>query len=372
MEVLYATNLDIAASASSRLQEVDPAQVCLELVGDWLGDRTDRVVPYYSLLADGECQLTPANGRQRDARWEHVAGADTWATRVERRDVATDGVEFITRLTVGDAPDGVTVRISMARESRATGLTPPTRPHWATATVGEHPTITRRAARPQDRRRPPRQARPRIIRTRLLARCSSSRPQPRHRARRPLAARSTEPTTPARSTPLMLTSPRSTRSALPCKSRLVAHGRSRHPWPSPAASSAPRRCGTDHAAPRLRSRDHPSSWDLPAADLTHPVRTRQQAQLRFGELGQRALGLLQERHISSLVQRCHGAVGVVLVVGEHQQARCPGLLDRRHQRGPLRLRLDDSLRKGVCVDRVDVRHAFSLRPYARRPGRPRC
>ena len=128
MEVLYVTNLDIAASASSQLQEIDPAQVCLELVGDWLGDRTDHVVPYYSLLADGESQLTPAHGRQRDARWEHVAGADTWATRVERRDVAPDGVEFITRLTVGDAPDGVTVRISMARESRATGLTPTTLP----------------------------------------------------------------------------------------------------------------------------------------------------------------------------------------------------------------------------------------------------
>ncbi|WP_454728189.1 hypothetical protein [Cellulosimicrobium protaetiae] len=124
MQVLYVVRFDIAA-AKDASDATDAAQVALDLLGQWIGGRTDPAVPAGDLVENGERELALAHGAQRRmALWEHVAGEDTWATRVERRDIAADGSEFVTRVTVGDGPTGASVRVSMARESGVAGLTP--------------------------------------------------------------------------------------------------------------------------------------------------------------------------------------------------------------------------------------------------------
>lgn len=124
MQVLYVAGFDVVA-AQHAPAETDAAQVAIDLLGRWIGGRTDPAVPAGDLLETGERELALAHGTQRrTATWEHVAGEETWATRVERRDVSGDGAEFITRVTIGDGPEGTSVRVSMARESSTTGLTP--------------------------------------------------------------------------------------------------------------------------------------------------------------------------------------------------------------------------------------------------------
>src|SRR3954465_6512573 len=74
-------------------------------------------------------------------------------------------------------------------------------PDRAAGTVGGHPTLARRAPRPQDRRRPPPRARPRIVRTRLLAGRPRPAPQPQQPARPPRASRPTKPQHPGGALP---------------------------------------------------------------------------------------------------------------------------------------------------------------------------
>lgn len=125
VQVLYVTNFDVAAAASAGSVDLDPAQICFELLGQWIGGRTEPAVPASMFLKDGEYELALAHDHQRRfATWDHLAGEDAWATRVERRDVGLDGSVFITRITVGNSQIGVTVRVSMAREVPDSGLTP--------------------------------------------------------------------------------------------------------------------------------------------------------------------------------------------------------------------------------------------------------
>lgn len=128
MQVLYVAGFEIAA-AEDAPAEPDPAAVLLELLGEWIGGQTDAPVPASELRASGERELSRAHGaNRRHAVWEHVRGEDQWATRVERRDVAMDGGVFITRVTIGDGPDGLSVRVSMARDVPNAGLTPTSPP----------------------------------------------------------------------------------------------------------------------------------------------------------------------------------------------------------------------------------------------------
>jgi flagellar motor protein MotB len=126
MQVLYVAGFDIAA-AEGAPPGTDPSQVVLDLLGQWIGGQSDPAINSAELLEDGNRELAQVvvhGALRRTAAWEHVSGEDAWATRVERRDVSVDGSEFITRVTVGDDEDGTSVRVSMAREVAAAGLTP--------------------------------------------------------------------------------------------------------------------------------------------------------------------------------------------------------------------------------------------------------
>lgn len=124
MQVLYVVGFDVAV-AKRAPEGTSPARVALELLSQWLGGPGESAVEAEDLLRNGDLELPLAHGSQRrSAAWEHVGGDSSWATRVERRDVAADGSEFVSRVTVGDGPAGTTVRVSMARESLAAGLTP--------------------------------------------------------------------------------------------------------------------------------------------------------------------------------------------------------------------------------------------------------
>jgi len=125
MQVLYVAGFEIAAAEGSP-PGTDPSQVVLDLLGQWIGGQSDLAVTSAELL-DGERELAQVGTHgalRRTAAWEHVSGESAWATRVERRDVNADGSEFITRVTVGDDETGTSVRVSMAREVAASGLTP--------------------------------------------------------------------------------------------------------------------------------------------------------------------------------------------------------------------------------------------------------
>jgi hypothetical protein len=127
MQVLYVIGLDIAPRIAGATAE-DVASICLEALGAWVGG-ADLPVPASALRGNGERELTLAHGlRRRYATWEHWSGSGGWATRVERRDIAYDGGEFTTRVTVGRAGNEVSMRVSMARELGGPGLTPPPPP----------------------------------------------------------------------------------------------------------------------------------------------------------------------------------------------------------------------------------------------------
>lgn len=129
MEILYVTSFEVDPSPDVTTEPAnvatDPADVCLEMLGTWIGGVTDPVVAPSLLRSDGSRELALAHGQvRRSAKWEHVEGDGHWATRVERRDEAADHSEFITRITVGGSGAHTTVRVSMAREVATAGLTP--------------------------------------------------------------------------------------------------------------------------------------------------------------------------------------------------------------------------------------------------------
>ncbi|NTW38298.1 MAG: hypothetical protein HGA44_00185 [Cellulomonadaceae bacterium] len=124
MQVLYVTEFTVAPAAAGVTTD-DAALICMELLGAWVGGRTDPPVPADELLQDGERDLTLAYGAtSRTAAWEHVRGDRAWATRLERRDVAADGSQFVTRVTIGIVEDVTHLRVSMAHQVESTGLTP--------------------------------------------------------------------------------------------------------------------------------------------------------------------------------------------------------------------------------------------------------
>ena len=124
MQVLYVTEFTVAPAAAGAAGE-DAVSICLDLLGAWVGGRTDPAVPADKLLQDGARDLALVYGAtSRTAVWEHVRGDRAWATRLERRDVAADGSQFVTRVTVGVVDDITHLRVSMARQVESTGLTP--------------------------------------------------------------------------------------------------------------------------------------------------------------------------------------------------------------------------------------------------------
>jgi len=161
MQVLYVTTFDVesaAASPDAQSTHADAADVCLELLGKWLGGTAGLPVDASQLRSDGDCALPPAYGKRRTAEWTHTGSENVWATRLERRDI-DDGTSeaFITRITVGKSPHGVDIRISLARELTGANLTPTApaelhQPSFVANLVGDRRLVVRADRQRQDGR----------------------------------------------------------------------------------------------------------------------------------------------------------------------------------------------------------------------------
>lgn len=127
VQVLYVTNFEVTAAGSNPDDAAET--LCLQHLGTWIGRPVDSAVPHEELLGSGHRNLMASYGSlQRSAEWERVGEGATWATRVEKRDIKEDASEFMTRVTVGSGPNGVTMRVSMARDLPDGGMTPTTAP----------------------------------------------------------------------------------------------------------------------------------------------------------------------------------------------------------------------------------------------------
>ncbi|MBG6184726.1 hypothetical protein IWX65_002704 [Arthrobacter sp. CAN_A214] len=124
MQVLYVANFDIELKEKER-DSREAALIVLEAVSSWILRTCKTQIGRDEFLVTGSRDLPDApGGNKRSVEWEHVAAGETWATRVERRDVSADDSVFVSRVTVGVQDERCTVRVSMAREVQTSGLTP--------------------------------------------------------------------------------------------------------------------------------------------------------------------------------------------------------------------------------------------------------
>ncbi|MFE3289408.1 hypothetical protein [Rhodococcus sp. NPDC059234] len=122
MQVLYVVEFDVRPRNAS----IDLYETTLGSIASWLtftsGQRIDRV----TLATRGRLEMRPnKSGSPRTAIWEATGTKDAKAIRVEIRDGSEEsGSAFVTRLTLGHIGTETTVRVSMARESSPTWLSP--------------------------------------------------------------------------------------------------------------------------------------------------------------------------------------------------------------------------------------------------------
>ncbi|MGW0042212.1 hypothetical protein [Rhodococcus sp. NPDC003348] len=122
MQVLYVVEFAVRPRDSA----VDLYSTALGSVASWLAFAAGHDVHQPLLEASGCLDLKPnKSGTPRTAIWDVIGTEDATAIRVEIRDENQEsGSVFVTRLTLGRVDTVTTVRVSMARESSPTWLSP--------------------------------------------------------------------------------------------------------------------------------------------------------------------------------------------------------------------------------------------------------
>lgn len=122
MQVLYVVEFDVRPRGSG----VDLYATALDSVASWLSFAAGHTVNPSELEASGCLALKPnRSGAPRTAIWDVIGAEDPRVIRVEIRDENQEsGSVFVTRLTLGQVNRETTVRVSMARESSPTWLSP--------------------------------------------------------------------------------------------------------------------------------------------------------------------------------------------------------------------------------------------------------
>jgi hypothetical protein len=122
MQVLYVVEFEVRPRDDS----VDPYAVTLASIVSWLALAAGQSVDQSAMDSSGRLDLRPnRSGAPRTAVWDVAGAEDSKAVRVEVRDESREsGPVFVTRLTLGQLDSGTTVRVSMARESSPTWLSP--------------------------------------------------------------------------------------------------------------------------------------------------------------------------------------------------------------------------------------------------------
>jgi len=123
VQVLYVVDFKV----EPRKPEIDAYMTVLDDISSWLSYGAGREVSSSELEITGSLALlpNPRSHAERAASWVVVSAVDVMVIRLEVRDTDanTDSV-FVTRLTLGTLDSKTTVRVSMARESSPTWLSP--------------------------------------------------------------------------------------------------------------------------------------------------------------------------------------------------------------------------------------------------------
>lgn len=123
MQVLYVVEFDVRP----KVPGADPYPAVMDDIAGWLSYTAGRTVPSSDFDTTGSITLppNPRSAAERSASWEVVQATDVKAIRLEVREVDSESdTEFVTRVTVGQIASKTTVRVSMARESSPTWLSP--------------------------------------------------------------------------------------------------------------------------------------------------------------------------------------------------------------------------------------------------------
>jgi len=123
MQVLYVVEFDVRPNAAG----VDPYAAVMDDLAGWLSYTAGRTVPSSDFDAHGKIPLppNPRSDAERSASWEVVQASDAKAIRLEVHEVdSASETGFVTRVTVGQIAEKTTIRVSMARESSPTWLSP--------------------------------------------------------------------------------------------------------------------------------------------------------------------------------------------------------------------------------------------------------
>lgn len=122
MQVLYVVEFQLRQNSEA----IDAYAATLSSIASWLTFAAETDVGPSSLETSGLLEMSPnMSGAPRTAVWEVVGTEEAEATRVEIRDEdQSSDAAFVTRLTLGKIAATTTVRVSMARETSPTWLSP--------------------------------------------------------------------------------------------------------------------------------------------------------------------------------------------------------------------------------------------------------
>lgn len=123
MQVLYVVEFEIRPKRAN----VDPYPAVVDEIVGWLSYVAAHSIPKSDLEVSGGIALpvNPRSGAERNASWEVIETPHAKAIRLEVREVDAESESvFVTRVTLGQIGSSTTVRVSMARESAPTWLSP--------------------------------------------------------------------------------------------------------------------------------------------------------------------------------------------------------------------------------------------------------
>ncbi|MDQ0426027.1 hypothetical protein [Cellulomonas iranensis] len=123
MQILYVTDFSIEPSPG--VDHDTAIDATLGTLSTWVGDDTDPIHAA-DLLGNGRRELQPTHDALRKhAEWTHLASPQgDWVTRLDVVTVNGDGSHFTARVSIGELHGILRLRLGLAREVDAAGLSP--------------------------------------------------------------------------------------------------------------------------------------------------------------------------------------------------------------------------------------------------------
>lgn len=126
MQILYVT--DFVIEATEGTDSEGALEATLAVLGAWVGDDSASI-DAAEFFDDGRRELRVTHGALRKhAEWSHLSSGDDWVTRLDVVTVNGDGSHFTARVSVGVLEGELRLRLGLAREVEAAGLSPVSEP----------------------------------------------------------------------------------------------------------------------------------------------------------------------------------------------------------------------------------------------------